>query len=356
VHLQLALGEHARRTTLVLDACNSGGLGQGLEGSMEGHAWSRAGLQARIFSAASAGQVAAETRIGGRRQGAATWALTTVLSRWNPVPDGEGNAEAAAINLRNGDLVYRANQLLSSLAFRQQVSLHAPAPRGLEPAAADMPFFGLDRRTRTVVDPTADNDSIQISSDTPGIAAAWLVKQSGAVKAVMVAIPSGSSWTYPSGGTTYGSNTLSIRTNSTAAGDLADAAFNLEMYTWALAGSAPTQVTSALDAFATGSLKTMPAASDPEERAWDSAKDPAPADAWWYQKAAPPGGSPGDMVLLRWKKDAGTARRLWIISNAPFPFTQADFAGGGSSMGFQSGSGQNISFGPSTVVREISLI
>ena len=101
VHLMLTLGEHDRLVTFVLDSCNSGGLGLGLQGSMEGHSWIRAGLNCRIISASEGAELAAEARIGERRLGAATWALTQVLSRWTPVEDGP----AYALNIRNGDLI-----------------------------------------------------------------------------------------------------------------------------------------------------------------------------------------------------------------------------------------------------------
>lgn len=324
VHLMLALGEHDRRVTLVLDACHSGGPSDTLQGSLAGHTWTNAGLRCRIMSASQGAQLAAEARIGDRRYSVATWALTQVLSRWQRVEDGP----AYALGIRNGELVHRANLLLSALSFRQQISLHATPPEPGCAAASDMPFFGLEPTTRTVVDPDASSDGIQLSGGTDNVTI-WTITQGGALRAVLLAVGSAApEWTFawPSGQPTvtrlYKQNKLYVFTSTGNVQLLAGSAFNVVQNTWNGQGTPPPSFTNPIGAFANTPLCSVLASGDPGERAYQGPANPG--GTFSYQLNA---GS--KVVYLRWLAPyGGDNGKLHFISKQAFPYTPADFGAG----------------------------
>jgi hypothetical protein len=325
VHLMLALGEHDRRVTLVLDACHSGGPSDALQGTMAGHTWTNAGLRCRIMSASQGAQLAAEARIGDRRFSAATWALTQVLSRWQRVEDGP----AYALGIRNGELVQRANLLLSALSFRQQISLHATPPEPGCAAAADMPFFGLEPTTRTVVDPDVYGDGIELSSGTNDLTT-WTITQGGALRAVLLAVGSSApGWTFawPIGQPTvtrvYQPNKLYVFSSAGNVQFLAGNGFNVVKSTWNGQGTPPASFTTPIGAFANAPLCSVLASGDPGERAYQGVANPG--GTFSYQLN---GGS--KVVYLRWLAPyGGDNGKLHFISKQAFPYTPADFGTGG---------------------------
>jgi hypothetical protein len=349
VHLILALGPSAERVTMILDTCHAGGPSEGLQGSLAGHAWIDAGLSCRVVSASQSGQTAAEARIGDRRIGAATWALTQVLSRWGRVEDGDGTA----LGIRNGDLVHRANLLLAALSFRQQLSFHAPTPaRG--PSIADLAFFGLSAATPTTSDPSADSGGLQISSDNPGVAPSltiWRITQGGTLRAALLAVGTDApAWTFTVNGVqrTYAPNTLSVLSTPGDIAQLAGQPFQMTMASWDGVGPAPLPFTGPVTTFGNTPLfAPMPAKNDSLERAYVMPPS-QPAGFMRYQR---PGG--GREVFLRWLAPlGGNSGALQIVSKVGFPFTPNDFDAQGE-MGFVPC--PNPNFTPSCVERLIDL-
>lgn len=226
VHLLLALGGMDERVTFVLDACHSGGLQDTLQGSQTAHDWTALGLESRVVSASQKSQRAAEATLGDRRYSAATWALTRVLSRWEPVEDGP----AYAMGITNGNLVNRANMLLDALSFNQQITLSAP-DRGRR-RAADLPFFGLRASTETTVDPNADSQGIQLSAGGTQVWA-WTIKDgSGTTLCWFLAPGSGLTQGWNSNGTYYGGG-LNVFTTKAKVNAIAGlSSFSMTMYAW----------------------------------------------------------------------------------------------------------------------------
>lgn len=326
-HLRLALGEASSRVTFIIDACQSGGSLDVLQGNTARHPWIEAGLGCRIISAASAGGLAAEARIGERRQSAATWALTQVLSRWGRVADGA----TYALGIRNGDLVQRANQLLSALSFRQQLSLHAPPPADGY-SAADLPFCGLDPRTRTWSDPNAAVDAIQVSAGSTGLTA-WKVLQGTTLRAVLLAVGDITDWTHAPAGLpscTYQKGRFYVLTRKADADALAGAAFVLKRYTWSGSGSPSNTIKDALNVFGNAPCADMPAVNDDQEVEFNDGT--TLSGVFSYQYGA------NKRVYLQWTASSGsTPPKLDIQTRGGFPFTPADFAPDDQAMEFPSG-------------------
>ena len=336
-HLLLALGDVADRCTLVLDACHAGGPGEALQGAAAGHGWTEAGLRARLISTSAAGERAAEARLGERRTTAATWALTSVLSRWSPVKDGP----AYALNIRNGELVHRANLLLAALSFRQRISLHAPAPAAGDWAVADLPFCGLSSATPTRCEPTEAAGGIQLDSDYPGVTTKitfWLVNINGSIKAVFLALgKTAPAWTFASAGrtTVYAPGRLYLFSKSDDVAALAGApGHSLIMKGWDPAQSpqAPSELATAVSAYGNLPLAEAPASEDPEERPWIEG---APQNNV-VSFLRPTGGR---RVYLRWEAPRvvqGVRQNggcLQMVTKALFPFHPTDFVEG-SAMAF----------------------
>ncbi|MCB9791705.1 MAG: hypothetical protein H6741_03170 [Alphaproteobacteria bacterium] len=245
-HFMLAFGRHDARCTLVLDACHSGGPSESLQGTMAGHDWLRAGVQARILSSSEGAWRSAEARVGVQRFSVATWALTRVLSRWSPVEERMNKGLSAyAMNIRNGELVHRSNMLLHALSFTQHISLHAPPSKAELPSAADMPFFGLARNTRTTTEPSEDAGGIQLSADTNSLTG-WVVKVGGAQKAVLVAVgASTKGWSHS--GFEFQPGKLAILTTQGNIASIAAASgFTMDKVVWNNAGGSPPPVPPAL--------------------------------------------------------------------------------------------------------------
>ena len=349
VHLILALGQNAARVTMILDTCHAGGPAEGLQGSLAGHSWIDAGLCCRVVSASQSGQLAAEARIGDRRLGAATWALTQVLSRWDRVEDGD----AYALGIRNGDLVHRANLLLTTLAFRQQLSLHAP-PALTGPSVADYAFFGLSATTQTTSDPSAGSGGLQISSDNPGVAPSltiWRISQNGTLRAALLAVGTDApAWTFTVNGVqrTYAPNTLSVFSTPGDINLLAGQPFQMTMASWNGVGQAPMPFTGPVTTFGNTPLfAPMAAMNDSLERAYLMPPSQPPGFTR-YQRP----GNPRE-VFIRWLAPiGGNNGALQIVSKVGFPFTPNDFDAQGE-MSFVPC--PNPNFTPSCVERLIDL-
>lgn len=316
IHWMLIFGPHDARVTLILDACHAGGPSDTLQGSQSAHDWTRLGVGSRIYSASQKAQQAAETRLGDRRLPVATWALTTVLSRWEAVADGP----AYAVGIRNGDLVLRANLLLEALSFTQQISLHAPVSKI---AASDMPFFGLYPETRTTTDPTTTSDGIQLSSDTPGITnhiSLWQIRQAGILKASLLAIGSNAAaWSHNN--KTYYPNKLYIFSTVENVQQLANhPGFTMSMVDWNGSGTPPTPLLMGIDTFGNAPLKEVLASGDPGEQSYAGPPNPGGVVAWQ--------GS-GRKVYLRWVAPNNDHGKLHFISKAGFPYNPGDFAADG---------------------------
>ncbi len=243
IHLMLALGGVDERVTCVLDACSSGGLGGELQGATVAHDWLRLGLRCRILSSGQRDQRSAEAAFGDRRYTAATWALTTVLSRWTSVPDGP----AYAVGITNGNLVLRANLLLEALSFNQQLGLSAPDPASPDARhAADLPFFGLSDKTRTWVDPSRAAGGIQISSDGANVSL-WEVRKAGGLKAALLAVQAGAG-SFTINGKTYQAGRLYVIGPTSCANDLKEGGFDLVMRLWTPSAEAPNPPQGMVDA------------------------------------------------------------------------------------------------------------
>jgi hypothetical protein len=322
VHLILALGQNAERVTMILDTCHAGGPSSGLQGSLARHTWIDAGLRCRVVSASQDAQLAAEARIGDRRIGAATWALTQVLSRWSRVEDGEGYA----LGIRHGDLVLRANLLLTALSFRQQLSLHAP-PALSGPSVADFAFFGLSATTQTTSDPSAGSGGLQISSDNPGVAPSltiWRISQGGTLRAALLAVGTDApAWTFTVSGVqrTYAPNTLTVFSTPGDVTLLDGQPFQMTMASWDGVGQAPAPFTGPVTTFGNTPLfAPMPAKNDSLERAYVM----PPSQPRGFMRYQRPGG--GREVFLRWLAPIGAGPgALQIVSKVGFPFTPNDF-------------------------------
>ncbi len=320
IHLMILLGELAERVTLVLDTCHAGGPGA-LQGSSSAHAWVAGGLRCRILSASQGGQLAAEARLGKIRYSAATWALTRVLSRWNPIEDGQGYA----LGIRNGELVSRANMLLQALSFQQHLSLHAPAPMRGDPAAANMPFCGLDPTSRTTTEPDAETGSIQLSAGTSDIVG-WVVTsyvKNGVTypgNTTFLAVNYGQTWAYM--GQTYGANTLSLFATPAEVAALATASsFDMVKVAWQPSASPPQPVVEALGAHGNTPIDTVPAVDDPGETTYQGGANPSGVQA--FQKA---GGT--NTVYLRFvAASGGVPAKIGFVTKTDFPFTEDDFDG-----------------------------
>lgn len=336
-HLRLALGDTAERVTLVLDACHSGGSLDALQGNTAGHPWIQAGLNCRIISASATGGVAAEARIGERRQSAATWALTQVLSRWGRVLDGP----TYALGIRNGDLVQRANLLLSALSFRQQLTLHAPAlSHGI--SAADLPFCGLDPATRTWSDPNAQADAIQVTGESTGLTE-WKIYQGTTLRAVLLAVGGATDWQHTPADPakpayTYQKNQLYVLTRKADANALAGGSFEVKKYTWNGTGSPSQDIVSGVEVFNNTPWTQMPASNDPDEHSFGSATT--------LQNVSSQQIGNNKRVFLQWTASSGsTPPRLQILTKATFPFTPSDFAADGQAMSFPAGASETFPAG-----------
>lgn len=349
IHWALMFGPHAARMTLILDACHAGGLSDSLQGSQTMHDWIQLGVLSRIYSASQKDQQAAEAAVGDRLLPAATWALTSVLSRWERVADGPGYA----LGIRNGDLVLRANMLLEALSFTQQIALHAPAPTSSPKiSASDMPFYGLFPETRTTVDPSVGSDGIQLSSDTPSITSHisyWEIRQGNDLKAALLAVGSGvtAGWTYnyprpnPTITRNYPANSLTIFSSIPNVNNLANnPGFTMKMVDWDGNGNPPPLLLAGLDYFVGGSVgfvKNVQASNDPNERLYQGDANPAGVVSWQGN---------GRKVYIRWiAPDSPNPRgKFHIISKVamppapavptPFPFNPNDFASDAGSMSF----------------------
>ncbi len=164
--------DHAPRWTIALDTCHAGGPGQRLQGSQDEAQWTRQGLHARILAASGQGQRAATANLGDAHQlGAFTWATTTVMSRWQPTRD----TDATCLGISNGNLVHRANLLLSALSFNQRVTLSAPEP------VSDLPFLGFDPATRTPTDPNAHAQGLEIWPENDEVFAITIERNVGTI-------------------------------------------------------------------------------------------------------------------------------------------------------------------------------
>lgn len=319
VHLMIYLGTTSRRVTLILDACQSGGDGGQLQGATSSHGWLDQGLECRILSSSMGAQLSAEARIGNERVSAATWALTHVLSRWEPIDDRDGYA----FSIRNGELVMRANMLLQALSFNQHLSLHAPTsanPR--HPRAADMPFCGLAINTATTVEPEGEAGEIQLSSDHDTLTG-WVVKDSaGVVKAVWVAVgPDATPWTHKNG-TQFKRGRLTVLFNNSTAADLAaSSSFTLAKFVRSGSNPVPPPLVSAIGVFNADDATEMPEVDDTLEQELDSAE--TLSKVFQYKK-------PGrDTVHIVWHgPTGGQPGKMGFFKEGAFPFTPADFGPG----------------------------
>ena len=211
IHLQLILGDLGSLVTMVVDACHSGGGADALQGSAAISDWTKLGLPCRVISASRKHEIAAEATLGQRRFSAATWALTSVLSRWEAIED----EHAYAVGISHGNLLMRANLLLDALSLNQRLSLSAPAS---ERRVADLPFFGQSASTLTTVDPNADADGIQLDSDSPRV---WEIRKGGLLRAALMVCVNRSD----------SPNMLYVFGDASTAADLQGAAFTMRMVT-----------------------------------------------------------------------------------------------------------------------------
>lgn len=336
-HIRLALGDVAERVTLVIDACHSGGSLRELQGNTASHPWIDAGLNCRIISASATGGVAAEARIGERRQSAATWALTQVMSRWGRVMDGP----TYALGIRNGDLVQRANLLLAALSFRQQLTLHSqPTSGGI--SAADLPFCGLDPATRTWSDPNAQADAVQVTGESTGLTE-WKIYQGTTLRAVLLAVGGATDWSHTPADPakpayTYQKNQLYVLTRKADANALAGGSFEVKKYTWNGTGSPSQDIVSGVEVFNNTPWTQMPASNDPDEHSFGSATT--------LQNVSSQQIGNNKRVFLQWTASSGsTPPRLQILTKASFPFTPSDFAADGQAMSFPAGASETFPAG-----------
>ena len=307
IHLMIGLGKSDERVTVVLDACHSGGLGEAVQGSEVAHDWTALGLRCRIISSGQKAQRSAEATLGDRRYSAATWALTRVLSRWAPVEDGP----AYAMGITNGNLILRANLLLDALSFNQQIGLSSPAPaRTGQRKAADMPFLGMQQGTETTVDPNAAADGIQLSSGTNTLTI-WELKQSGTLRAVLLAVGSNSeSWKH--GPQTYAAGKLYVIGGSDSASNLQSAGFSMTMTTGTVGDPAfPTAIGTAVAAFSDNILATVNASGD--EVTWSGSGPAANTAGAWasYQKSG------RRRVWMRWIAASGGSQAKLVFVLQP---------------------------------------
>jgi hypothetical protein len=275
-----------------------------------------------VVSASQDAQLAAEARIGDRRIGAATWALTQVLSRWSRVEDGEGYA----LGIRHGDLVLRANLLLTALSFRQQLSLHAP-PALSGPSVANYAFFGLSATTQTTSDPSAGSGGLQISSDNPGVAPSltiWRITQGGTLRAALLAVGTDApAWTFTVNGVqrTYAPNTLTVFSTPGDIALLSSQPFQMTMASWSGQGQAPAPFTGPVTTFGNAPLfAPMAAKNDSLERAYDMGTSQPPGFMRYLRAGS------SREVFIRWLAPIGAGPgALQIVSKVGFPFTPNDF-------------------------------
>lgn len=278
VHLQLILGDLGDHVTLVLDACHAGGGDTALQGSEAIGDWTARGLPCRILSASRKSQRAAEATLGQRRYSAATWALTHVLSRWEPVADGE----AYAMGITHGNLVLRANLLLDALSFNQQISLSGPPSK---PRLADLPFFGQHAHTPTTVDPNGDASGIQLDSGAPML---WEIRTNGTLQALLFVADDS------------GTHKLHVLGTASSVANLPGASFTCTMI------STQSTTVSAVIATYSGQLQGISALAS---------VDAAPATEPAYSGPASPAG------FVSYQKPSGPRRvwMKWLAAAAPNP-------------------------------------
>ncbi len=342
VHMVLGLGPSAERVTVVLDACHSGGLGADLTGSDVTHNWIRDfGLRCRILSSSQKAQLSAEATVGDRRYSAATWALTSVLSRWKAVEE----LPAYAMGISNGNLVLRANLLLDALSFNQKIGLSAPRPEPGHRAAADLPFMGHRAETLTHVDPNSDADGIQLASDDNTLTSWEIRLVDGTLKAVLLAV--GQSVASPPVCAPVGSQALVagklyVLGMSDAAASLAGQSFNLKMFKYDVNASAwPSG--SVLASPPTGLALRQTVNAQGDEEAYDTTGPKSVAGGGGYASYQKPGG--GRTIWMKWVAAAGAApaRLIFVLAPDNAVYTPADFA-----VGTQEVPNPTMGFSPAT--------
>jgi hypothetical protein len=114
----------ADNLTVVLDCCfASAGAGQGdkatrvstLTPGADGATFTGAEIGSRVFCAAGRDEQAYQAMLGGRWQGAFSWAFTRALEQWKTAPSGQYKKSTVS----HIELLFRARMLLEALSFPQ---------------------------------------------------------------------------------------------------------------------------------------------------------------------------------------------------------------------------------------------